>query len=310
MRKHVRLVGLIGLSLLLNGCSFFNVSTQSTAIKNTTISSRLPVFNQLNVNGRINLRLMTQSSKSMVTLHGDPRDLAAVKIKVLHHKLFIRVRPSYPRFSRIDLELTSPYINAIEYHGSGMINGTLTTKLLDLVVNNQGETNLQGTIGLRKLTVNGNGQLQISGIRSPQLLATISGAPKIKLAGEVALTHLEMNNNGWLSAYWLKSKRLQVRGRKKSFIQLAGVVDNLDLELWDKSQFYGRYLRATEAFVKTHNRSVAKITAIDKQHTLASDNSSIHFYHNPQVHTDFMAFNGAVLDLREWTLPFIEHQGD
>ena len=115
-----------------------------------------------------------------------------------------------------------------------------------------------------------------------------------------------MDNDGWLSMYWIKSKMLIVRGRGAAFIQLAGVADRLDVELWGKAQFHGRYLRANNAFVKTHNQSLAEIAAVNKQHTLASDNSDIHFFNIPSMKTDFMAFNGAVLDMRDWNMPLMQ----
>ena len=104
--------------------------------------------------------------------------------------------------------------------------------------------------------------------------------------------------DGRLSLYWVKSRELTIRARGKSFIQLAGVVDKLDVELWGQAHFGGRYLRAMRSFVKTHNQSVAEISAVKRQHTLASDTSDIHFYNIPTMKADFMANNGAVLDMR------------
>ena len=76
----------------------------------------------------------------------------------------------------------------------------------------------------------------------------------------------------------------------------------MEVELWNHADFNGRYLRASRAFVKTHDNSVAKISAVRRQHTLASDASDIYFYNLPEMRTDFMAYDGAVLDMRDWNL--------
>ena len=77
-------------------------------------------------------------------------------------------------------------------------------------------------------------------------------------------------------------------------------MDRLDVELWNTAHFNGRYLRAEHSFVKTHDRSLAEISVIRNQHTLASGKSNIYFYELPLTRADFMAFDGSVLDLREW----------
>ena len=97
-----------------------------------------------------------------------------------------------------------------------------------------------------------------------------------------------------------------VRARDQSFIQLAGAVGKLDVELWGKACFRGRYLRADRAFVKTHDVSVAEISAVKRQHTLANDASDIHFYNVSTMKADFMGFDGAVLDMRDLGLPFTQ----
>ena len=67
------------------------------------------------------------------------------------------------------------------------------------------------------------------------------------------------------------------------------------------SQFKGRYLRAQRSFVKTHDQSVAEISAVNHQSNLATDASDIYYFNIPNTRADFMAFNGSVLDMREWS---------
>ena len=52
--------------------------------------------------------------------------------------------------------------------------------------------------------------------------------------------------------------------------------------------------------MKTHDKSIAAIASLDRQHTLANDQSDIYFYAIPQMKTDLMDCNGSVLDMRAW----------
>jgi hypothetical protein len=72
------------------------------------------------------------------------------------------------------------------------------------------------------------------------------------------------------------------------------------VELWGVAQFKGRYLRAQRSFVKTHDKSVAEISTVNHQSNLATDASDIYYYNIPNTRADFMAYNGSVLDMREW----------
>ena len=115
-----------------------------------------------------------------------------------------------------------------------------------------------------------------------------------------------MDDHTWFSLSWVKTPTLIVRGSNKAFIQLAGIANKLDVELWDFSQLNARYLRARRAFVKTHDNSVAKISTTSHQHLLATDASDIRQYNLPAMKTDFMAMEGAILDMRAFNTAFVE----
>lgn len=296
---------------LVTGCPrSLDVRTTATpviAAQSGQQNRQVPPFTGVFVKGQFNVSLHTGYSHPQVILRGDPRDLAYVVTKVVNGSLQVILGAGYPRYGRVQVEVDSHYLNSFEYHGAGIVTGSkLRTSLLDVVLDNKGKTTLQGQIGLRKLDVKGDGYTEIYGINSPNLLVNISGKSIVRLVGTVNLTTLDMSKSGRLSLYWLKSKDLIIRARGKAFIQLAGVVDKLNVELWGEARFNGRYLRAERAFVKTHNKSVAELAAVKRQHTLASDTSDIHFYNIPVMKADFMSDAGAVLDMRDLGLPFIQ----
>ncbi len=264
-------------------------------------------FTRVQVDGKINVTLHTGDAHPQVILHGDPRDLAYVSTTVVDGGLQINLGTGYPRYGAVSADVRGQYLNAFIYRGAGFVTGkNLRSSLLDLTLDNGGKTTLEGQLAVRNLDIAGNGYVQIAGINSPNLNIKLKGKPKVQLAGVVNLTCLDMHNDAWLSMHWIKSKFLKVRSRGASFIQLGGIVEKLDVELWDTAHFNGRYLRAQNAFVKTHDKTVAEISAVNKQHTLASDASDIHFYNIPAMRTDFMAYNGSVLDMRDWNMPFMQ----
>ena len=303
----VRSLLLMCLVLLMAGCQHSSKKLTPVASSSVQQHRAAPDFNRVSVDGRINVNVRTGFSHSQIILRGDPRDLAYVKTNVVNGTLHVILGSDYPKYGSVQVEIDSRYLNAFDYHGSGVVTGTqLHTRLLDVSINNQGSTTLGGQIGLHKLTIAGKGYTEISGISSPSLVLKLSEDSKVKLVGIANLTSLDLNNNAWLSMYWVKSRALRVRIHGKGSIQLAGAVERLDVELWDSAHFRGRYLRADRAFVKTHNKSIAEIAAVKRQHTLASDNSDIRFYNIPVLKADFMDFDGAVLDMRDLGMPFIQ----
>lgn len=300
---------LIIFALLMQGCAHKPAPQAPLPIAPgcTKQIRSMPVFNQVLILGRMDVNLHTGYRQPQVVLHGDPRDLAQLTTLVKDNSLRVSLTPGYPKFGLVSVDIRGRYLNSLTYAGTGQIRGAqLNTGLLDVFITNTGQTRLGGHINLRKLDVNGSGYTEISGIKSQNLQISMSGKPHVKLVGTVRLSNLNLNGNGSLGLYWVKSDLLTIRARGKTFIQLGGVANKLDLELWGNSQFNGRYLRVKRLFAKTHDKSIAEISALDRQHTLATDASDIRFYEIPEMKADFMAYNGAVLDMRDWNNPAME----
>lgn len=297
---------LILLVFILAGCSHKGqkppVPVTHYASSSANQYRQVTAFNQVDVQGRLNIHLHTGYKKPQVILTGDPRDLAQVKAVVMQNTLYLSLGNGYPRFGAVNADIRGQFLNRLHYVGAGTIRGDrLHTSYLDLYLENQGTTRLAGTIGLQKLTVVGSGLTQINGISSRNLQIYLKGNPRVQLTGFVNLAKLNIEGDAWLSLYWLKSNSLTIRAKNASKVQLAGVVNRLDVELWGVAQFKGRYLRAQRSFVKTHDKSVAEISAVNHQSNLATDASDIYYFNIPTTRADFMAYSGSVLDMREWS---------
>lgn len=297
---------LILMVFFLVGCSRHGQLPPAPVIHYSSSSAQqcrpVAAFNQVDVQGRININLHTGYRKPQVLLTGDPRDLAAVKTVVSQNTLYVILGNGYPRFGPVNADIRTRFLNRVRYVGAGSIRGSqLNTSYLDLYLENQGTTRLAGNIGLQRLKIVGSGLTQINGISSRNLSIYLKGNPKVQLTGFTNLARLNIDGDAWLSLYWIKSNNLTIRAKNASKVQLAGIVNRLDVELWGVAQFKGRYLRAQRSFVKTHDKSVAEISAVNHQSNLATDASDIYYFNIPTTRADFMAFNGSVLDLREWS---------
>ncbi len=269
-----------------------NATTETRAFKYA--------YNSLDVVGKLNVKVSTNSKKSLVILKGDVRDIAHVRTHLKGGKLIINADSGYPRYA-LSVECRSRYLNAFNYSGQGEIVGKpVNSGLLDLSIRNGGTTLFSGAINLRSIIVSGAGNTKITGINSPDLTVFIHDSHHVQLIGKATVKQLNLQGKGHLDLYWLKSDELTVRAKDDTQIQLGGIANRVDVELWGHAQFNGRYLRAKRVFVKTHNHSIARVVALDRQHALALDASDVFFYNIPQMKAGFMGDAGAILDMRAW----------
>lgn len=262
-------------------------------------SREMGYFNQLAVDADVDVKIVNQKRKKNLVIYSDPREANYVYTKVKNGKLFVDVEHGHPRFGKMKIVVYTPYINYLNYEGSGNVHGNIDTGLLDVDVDSTGSLNLSGKIGLRKLHAAGKGYTSIRGIDTRDLAISMKGNPTVQLSGKAKISSLDYDGEGRMAFYWVDSQNLKIRGHGQAYVQLAGIVDRLDVELFDSSKFNGKYLRAKRGFVKTHDESLAEITILNKQHTVAMDNSNIYFYNAAKMGADFMGFNGSVLDFRE-----------
>lgn len=294
------------LRIILLLCSLLFQSVCSHASPRTQ-TWLFPAFTSVNVVGDINLKLHTGSRNPSVVVSAEQEVLDKIQLNVIVGVLTISLKNPKPQDGPVTVDIQSRYLNELIYHGKGTITGDrLQANLERAVIDNRGTTVLKGTVLLGYLEVLGGGDTQISGVTSRRLHVKMSGKSKLRLTGIVALKRLDMKDASWFSLSWEKSTTLVVRACDKAYIEIAGIVNRLDAEIWNHAQFNARYLRARRAFMKTHDYSVAHIAVTHHQHTLATDASDIRFYNLPEMKTDFLSYDGAVLDMRAFSTAFVE----
>lgn len=301
----IRSLFICSLLTVLSACSHHQSATPAmlTSKSSHSIQKTTPImhFHKVDVKGQINVNLHTGYKKPSLTLYGDPLDLEHVKIQVLAGRLCIELPKDYPKHGAVTVDIKGQYLNAFSYKGAGLVKGRhLRSSALKLSLDNNGKTILGGQLGIQSLYVSGTGETDLSGISSRSMQIITKGKPNIRLNGKANLTSLTIDGGGTLAFYWLDSPSLTVRAHGCATTHLAGITDRLNVELWGCSKFKGRFLRAKRSFVKTHDVALAEITTLNKQHSLARDGSDIYYYKKPNMQTDFMAYDGAVLDMRKW----------
>ena len=298
-----RFFSLILLSFLLSACVQHSPpqaieNLPSVKIKQT---KKVASFNQVEIQGQISATLHTGYKKPHVILSGDTRDLAAINTIVTDDTLYLILGKGYPKFGPVHADIRGHFLNRVVAKEATQIIGKhLHTSILDLYLEHTGNVTLDGTIGLRVLDIKGNNIIQIRGIRSHNLQLNLQENPKVQLSGIARLTHLNIDGNAWLRFPQVKTDNLIIRTKQSPTIQLAGTVNKLDAEFGGYTRFKGRYLRAQRSFVKTYDHAVAEISVAKHQSNLASGSSDIYYYNLPDTRADFMAYDGSVLDIREW----------
>lgn len=294
------------------GCARFHMHPKTSNIPGSTPINQdtytIP-FHRVKITGPFDVNLHTHSARSRVTFHAKQKDLKSVKWYVAKNQLVIWVERENAKthIGHIYIDIDVPHLSAFSYQGKGsVVAQSFRTKSLDLLIQNDGQTRLEGNFSIHQAAFGGQGSTRIKGVSGRDVKLILSGDSKVQMSGNIELSELKIKNHARLSAYWIKSHNLKIKIRDQACVQLAGQVDFLDAVLRDEARLNGRYLRAKRAFVKTDQKAEADIDVIDAQHTLASGASNIYFYDLPDMKVDFMAENGSVLDLREWERPFFQ----
>lgn len=290
----------IGLISPLLGCMHFHHASPQDTPKQADLY-KLSDFNRVIATGNINLRLHTGARRPWIQLHGDPRDTAVVAWSVKDHIMRINIGKGYPKYGPVEVELGSRHLVSLQYQGEGLITGKrLHSRQLDLSIVNSKQTLLEGQLNLRHLVLGGTGSVHLKGGHSRAVDVALKDNVRVQIVGVSNVQKIEMSDHSWLSVFWLRSQAVRVRLKDHAHAQIAGITRVEFVDLQGHAHFNGRYLRATEAFVKTHDDSEADIAVVNNQHTLASDRSNIYYFALPTYQTDFMAFNGTVLDMKAW----------
>lgn len=274
-------------------------------------------FTKVYIEGPFDVRLHTHADqKPSLKMRASVRDLKKIRTTVKDGVLYVMLASKKDYFyvgkkrykARVaQLDINIPKFHALTYRGEGVVKGRkIKAAPFDLWIQNPKTTSLSGWIDLRHLTVVGPGHTTVSGLHSRSLSVMLEGDPEVELSGRANLRSIDINGSPRFSLHWIKSGDLVIRAKGDGQLQLAGVVNRIDGVFSGRTHFDARYLRVKEAFIKTNDEAVADVSVTENQHALARDKSDIYYYNLPPLKTDFMARNGAVLDMRPDALKMVQ----
>ncbi|MEE9451751.1 MAG: DUF2807 domain-containing protein [Gammaproteobacteria bacterium] len=252
-------------------------------------------FNVVRASGDVNIHIISDPGNYAVRLIGGEKESAEVEVRVLDNVLYVHRDPS-----KSDQEpLAEIYVDSLyqlDYTGdANVFAGNLDSALLDVTVDTQGTVSLAGKIGLRELSVQGSGKVDIDGIVSRELAVTLEGSAKVVLHGHADLETLDYTGSGEIIFPTVNSTELDINGSGSAYVELGGKVNKLNVKLNDSALFNGKSLVAQQANIKTYQQSLAEIHVVGAQEALASDESNIYYYQEPKFKANYMAEDGSVL---------------
>ncbi len=262
-------------------------------------------FHRVHIEGKVDLYIHQTSGPSYAIYKGDGGDLAHGAFIIQDDAISLKFEKDYPHFrSRVDVWVNN--LHHLYLRGSVKVSARqLRSSGLGISAIVDQPLHLDGAYNLSYLQLGGSAHLEMAGIDSKNLTLDLQQKAYAKLQGKINVCQLNLRDEAWLSLYWVKANRMTLTYGDRGFVQLAGRVNVLDLELYGHARFSGRFLRTDRVFARTHDYALAQICAERSQHTLALDASHIDYFNLPAMKTDFMVDSGAVLDLREWFLPYM-----
>lgn len=265
-------------------------------------------FSAVRVLGDMDVHLHTGYRHSSVQIKTSSEELKKIQTCTTPSGILtIKYTKGTHVFGKVSINVYTHYLNGFSYHGKGTIIGEhLSANLNRLVIENEGTTRLGGTLRLGFVEMRGEGFTEMRGVVGPHMHVKLAQKAKLKMTGTVGLRRLDMTDGTWFSLSWVQSPTMIVRLCGTAYAQLAGAVNKLDAEVRGLSQLNARFLQARRTYVKAFDNSLARIATTKYQHTLASDAADIRFYNLPLMKADFMAFDGAVLDMRAFNTAFVK----
>jgi hypothetical protein len=227
----------------------------------TTRNINLPPFSAVDTNGPYTVQIISREPWYGVRMIGDKAILERIRLYVENNTLYIRMQPGFRYFE------TGPVL--------------VKVCLKDL----------------RLLRYSGTGNVESTTLHGSALSIRGDGTGQIDLVGMTNLQKVILNGPTRLNLYWVSSPIVRVHLAGHATLFLAGKTDILDAVLSDVSTLEAKYLRAEKGYINTAQHARAEVWTNDSLTTLATGNSNIYYYHEPQFIAPYMRDQGSVVSL-------------
>lgn len=243
--------------VFLNVSFFCLISLASVTTSASCLT--LKPFNKIELNGTMQVQIVADQSESNC-LSGDALSNQQASVKFTEHNQILKVKQS------------------------GKTEGKGPTLLIHAPVN------------LASLTVNGNSIVNVTKLHSPDFTLIADNQGEINVKGVVGLKKL-VAKHGVINVYWLDTSSLAVFANGNSQILLGGKVGNLHASCKERSSLNARYLRVNKAYLSSDDSARIDISAREVLEAQAAGHSNIYFYQKPKFIGQYMTDAGSILNV-------------
>lgn len=318
------------------------IEQQVNAVPTSTVMSvSAPYFNNIEINGNVEVQLVGGQVKNSVYIIGSNTATRQIVTRISKGTLYINPVDLKGDYKNVIVRVGVGNIRQITNLGSARIwgrqllstnlilkncsngcivingqvkltkviqvgNGTVTvigacSPALVIDVKGNGNVNVSGHVGLQKISHDGNGKVNVLGADSDSLTIHATCNGITTVVGCVNLKEVIAKDKSRVFVYWVKSKGAYVTASNTAQVGLAGLTTNLNVDLTGQSRYYGQYLHTGNLYVKTLNQSHANVTSGERLFAASGDSSSIYFYGAPRIISRYTSQNGVILPV--WTNP-------
>jgi|GEM_PF-2090180 len=150
---------------------------------------------------------------------------------------------------------------------------------------------------LNSLIVKGKNKVTITNLHSREFYLFSENQGDIDIQGVVGLKELSAQGKGFINIYWVNTPKLNVWASAETKILLGGKVENLHANMAKQSSLNARYLATTNAYVRTADCARVDIAAKQILNAEAIDTSNIYYYQQPAFLGQHMFGGGSVLNV-------------
>jgi hypothetical protein len=175
------------------------------------------------------------------------------------------------------------------------------TPVLDIKTNGTGITNVCGNVGIHTILHRGRTNINIIGANSNDLRIYANGKGKIGIKGIVNLKEVKVRDTTRVYVYNLASPCLYAYIYGKAKLGLAGNADQVYIDAFKGACVGARSLCARTAYIRAHDDAHINIAVSSKIFAAATENGSIYIFGSPNVMSQFVSGNGAVIPI--WASP-------
>lgn len=180
--------------------------------------------------------------------------------------------------------------------GSISIFGAVSSGLT-IRTTGSGSVNISGNVGLKSILHKGSGDINLIGVSGSGVNINAMGKGKIGLMGSMDIREIRACDSTCVFAYCLNSDSLYVYTFKDARVGVAGHANHLYVDASGSSRFGGRYLEASDAYVRGRDGAHANVMATTRMFASATNNASVYFYGSPDIMSQFVNGNGAVMPI-------------